>query len=223
MPIVYYAEVRPRYFCLGLTYIYLSGILIKIKNLSKGNAMDKFVVALIDRLAYIFGNTRALNPFTSVLRISSIHPVYANIECPAMPRLRINTNFSYDACERFKARCESVAFFPGLLENGFPLRTYPIYLVVPWNAPGAGNSLDCMRGLVLFNRVVGPDPVHGPQLDNEMGQWGAILMKDETALKNLPYQEHDRSLALALGKNWRDLSWLRSLLQEKHILYRLKS
>jgi hypothetical protein len=184
--------------------------------------MDKFILDMIRRLAHIFGGTRELNPLTHVLRISEIHPVYVNIECPRMPQLRIADNPDYDACEELKAKCNPAAFFPGVLENNFPLRAYPVYLVVPWNALGVENLLGCMRGSILFNRVVGPDRVAGPCFDNEMGQWGAVLLKDEIALKNLPYADHDKNLFEALGDNWRDLGWLHALLEGDKVLYKIK-
>jgi len=184
--------------------------------------MDKIVLDLIKYLAHIFGGTRAVNPLTHVLRISEIHPVYVNIECPRMPQFRIAVNSDYDACERFKTKCEPVAFFPGVLENNFSLRAYPIYLVVPWNAFSIKKILHCTRGLVLFNRVDGPDRINGPCFDNEMGQWGAILLNNEAALKNLAYADHDKNLFEALGDNWRDLAWLRTLLGGDKVLYKLK-
>lgn len=79
-----------------------------------------------------------------------------------------------------------------------------------------------MKGLIVFCRVIGPDRILGPHFDNEYGQWGAVLMKDEIALKNFPYQEHDSSLEMALGHDWRNLEWLRSLLMRNQVLYELK-
>ena len=184
--------------------------------------MEKFVLKLIKHLAHVFGGTRVVNPLTHVLRISEIHPAYVNIECPLMPQLRLTVNPDYDACEGFKAKCEPVAFFPGVLENNFPLRAYPIYLVVPWNVLGVENLLGCMRGLILFNRVDGPDRINGPCFDNEMGQWGAALLKHEAALQNLAFTKHDRNLIQALGEKWPDLDWLQALLKGDKILFKIK-
>jgi hypothetical protein len=180
--------------------------------------MDKFVLELIKRLASIFSGMRVSDPYIDVRRISKIHPVYANIHTPRMARLRHQVNPDYDACEKFKAKCQPVAFFPGMLENNFPLCKYPIYLVVPWGAYDVQNALTCMRGVVLFNRVVGPDPVEGPSFDNEMGQWGAVLLGDETVLRNLPY---DKSMEKAMPDP-HDISWLMHLLKGDKILFKLK-
>lgn len=188
--------------------------------------MEQFVRDLIQQLAHIFNGTRTLNPLTEVRRISEIHPVYADIHSPMMARLHITVNPAFDACEKFKAKCEPVAFFPGSHIDGasyqVTYRAYPIYLVAPWEALDIPDSLQSMRGLILFNRVIGPDRIFGSHFDNEMGQWGVSLIKDEIALKNLPYQEHDRGLIQAMGKNWRDLSWLKSLLEREKVFYALK-
>lgn len=190
--------------------------------------MFKLAMDLVGRFAKIFSSEkRELNSRTSVIRTSEIHPVYANIDTPASRIVKIGIeeeNSDYVACEQFKKKSEPVAFFPGELENNFPLNAFPIYLVVPWNGGLSINeSLKQMSGLVVFNRVAGPDKVNGPCFDNEYGQWGAILLKDETALINLPYQEYDRSLKIALGKNWRDIEWLRRLLRgDRYIIFKEK-
>ena len=187
--------------------------------------MEKFVLDLIKRFAYILNGTRVLNPRTNVRRISEIHPVYADINTPAdcVARLGIEeVNPDFTACESFKKKCQPIAFFPGQMENNFPYCAYPIYLVAPWEFWLMPNALTCMRGLVLFNRVIGPDKIVGPQFDNELGQWGAVLLKNEIALKNFSYQDHDRALEMALGENWRDVNWLRDLLKKEKILYKLK-
>jgi hypothetical protein len=178
---------------------------------------------LIERFEKIIEGKEPLNPRTEVIRISEIHPVYVNIDTPpARFKKVLQANPDFEACERFKARCRPVAFFPGELENNLPLNAFPIYLVIPWNNAGPLELLQRMRGLVLFNRVVGPDRIIGPCFDNEYGQWGAVLLRDETALLNFPYMDRDRSLKIALGKNWRDIGWLRSLLMSNEvILYNL--
>lgn len=185
-----------------------------------------WILELIGQMAHIFDGVPGQNPRTDIIRISEIHPVYVNIDMPAGRSIRMGieeANLDFDACEKFKAKCEPVAFFPGQLENNFPLCAYPIYLVVPWQARDITVGLYCMQGLVLFNRVIGPDRVIGPQFDNELGQWGAVSISDELVLANLPYLEHDRGLKLAIGENWHDLFWLRELLQGKKTLYKLKS
>lgn len=187
--------------------------------------MEQFVFDLIKRFAHIFHGTRVLNLRTNVRRISEIHPVYADIDTPADRVVRLGieeANPDFSICESFKEKCQPIAFFPGQLENNFPYCAYPIYLVVPWNCQ-VPELLKCICGLILFNCVTGPDKITGLHFDNEYGQWGAVLMKDEIALKNFAYQEHDRNLEMALGPDWHNLSWLCSLLQGKEILYHLKS
>lgn len=186
--------------------------------------MDKFVLDLIKRLAHIFGGTRPLDPYTSVLRVSGAHPVYVNIGTPAGKLIILNradSNLDFAVCQRFKEEYEPVDFFPGRICNDFSCYKYPVYLVVPWNAPGVENLLGCMRGLVIFNRVIGPDPVVGPHFDNEMGQWGAILLRDEIALKKLPYQEYDKTIRRALGR-FCEINWLRALLEGDNVLYKIR-
>lgn len=182
--------------------------------------MEKVALDLIKRFAHIINGTRVLNQRTEVIRTSEIHPIYANFHAPIakMARLGMDESLDFDACEAFKAKYLPVAFFPGRMENNFPWKAFPIYLVVPWNC-AIPALLNCVRGLVLFNRVDGPDKIYGPCFDNEFGQWGAVLFEDEIALKNFPYQEHDRSLEMALGSDWRDIEWLRSLLLQDKIFY----
>lgn len=193
------------------------------------NSALSLVVALslVARFASIFSSKKEeLNPRTEVIRTSEIHPVYVNIDTPPDRYVRqgLDKNPDFEVCETFKDKCEPVAYFPGELENNFPLNAFPIYLVVPWNGTGINELLKQMRGLVIFNRVIGPDKIEGPCFDNEYGQWGAILLKNEVALINLPYVEHDRSLKIALGQNWRDIEWLRRLLMDdRAIIFKPKN
>jgi len=183
----------------------------------------EIVMELINALIRVFGGNKLPNPRTRVLRISEIHPLYANFDTPASRSARLgleDRNLDFELCEEFKGRCNPIAFFPGKVENGFPFRQYPIYLVVPWGVESP--SFAHIRGLILFNRVMGPDRIEGPCFDNEPGQWGAILAKDEIVLRNLPYQTHDKTLRDALGEKWQDISWLKTLLEGKNLLCKLK-
>lgn len=175
-------------------------------------------LSLVARFAKIFSSKKEeLNPRTDVIRTSEIHPVYVNINTPPSRYIKLGigeSNPDFVACEAFKDKCEPVAYFPGELENNFPLNAFPIYLVVPWNGTGINELVKQMRGLVVFNRFIGPDKIEGPCFDNEYGQWGAMLLKNEVALINLLYVEHDRSLKIALGQNWRNVEWLRRLLMD---------
>lgn len=184
--------------------------------------MEKFVLDLIKCLSPIFGGTKTRARGVDISRPNVVYPVFMNIHNFMFATRRSNPELF--ACEAMKAKCEPAAYFPGMpgKEGGPGFNAFPIYLVVPWFAENIPDELIAIRGLVVFNRVIGPDPILGPYFDNGVGLWGAILASDELSLKNLPYQEYDKSLILALGENWRDLSWLSSLLMQSEIIYKLK-
>lgn len=184
--------------------------------------MDKCVLDLINLLSSIFAGTKICARGVDIYRPSAIYPVFLNIHNFMFATRRSNPELL--GCEALKAKFEPVAYFPGMpgKEGGPGYNAFPIYLVAPWFAENIPGELTAIRGLVVFNRVIGPDPILGPHFDNEMGLWGAVLISDESALKNLPYQEHDKTLESALGENWRDLEWLHLLLTQDKIIYKLR-